>query len=495
MARRIAARPLRNRGTIVGSATSEGDASQPAPGGPRAPCSLLSVLAVLALACRPAARAQAPLAAPDRPRPLHGHGAAAPRHRSQDAQRLRARRSRSVRGARPGRIPFARMRYEYTWYVRDGMHVRSPLKFNGVPIGEIRAARLRGALGQERGRPPQVPHRAREQARAGRQGAGDGRALDQRAALHLRVLLPGLQVRARQLLPRRQGDARRPRGAEDRLPADAAVQRRQRPRPTTSDSATTRSATGARRTRRSPRRRPDTRSSEAAGQGEGARRGHRSQDEQVLAGHAVGRSGVAPDRQIHVRQRVARLPARRAGWCKVDDLRASMQMGQPFPGVWLPHNISIHAGVSLALGPMELTYKREFSNYRKADVSSKITRAEDDRGDRRCSSARAARRRCRPQAENDRRDPRPRQRDAQRRGGDRSSPGVAHRRRRSTPAARTPIEKRLKRQRPVRRGPGPQALSHARDGRSRARPGRPREARRSPPPASRRARSAASATA
>src|SRR5260221_2625171 len=36
----------------------------------------------------------------------------------------------------PGRIPFARMRYEYTWYVRDGIHVRSPLKINGVPIGE-----------------------------------------------------------------------------------------------------------------------------------------------------------------------------------------------------------------------------------------------------------------------------------------------------------------------------------------------------------------------
>ena len=54
---------------------------------------------------------------------------------------------------------------------------------------------------------------------------------------------------------------------------------------------------------------------------------------------------------------------------KVDDLRASMQMGQPFPGVWLPRNLAIHAGVSIALGPMELSYKREFANYRKADVS------------------------------------------------------------------------------------------------------------------------------
>ena len=48
-------------------------------------------------------------------------------------------------------------------------------------------------------------------------------------------------------------------------------------------------------------------------------------------------------------------------------------MGQPFPDVWLPRNVSIHGGVSFALGPMELSYKREFSNYRKADVSSKVT--------------------------------------------------------------------------------------------------------------------------
>ena len=62
------------------------------------------------------------------------------------------------------------------------------------------------------------------------------------------------------------------------------------------------------------------------------------------------------------------------GWLvKVDDLKAQMQMGQPFPGVWLPRNLQIHAGISIALGPMEFSYKREFANYRKADVSTKVT--------------------------------------------------------------------------------------------------------------------------
>ena len=39
-----------------------------------------------------------------------------------------------VRG--PGRIRLWGERRDYTWYVRDGFFVRSPLKFNGVTIGE-----------------------------------------------------------------------------------------------------------------------------------------------------------------------------------------------------------------------------------------------------------------------------------------------------------------------------------------------------------------------
>ena len=36
----------------------------------------------------------------------------------------------------PGRSPFIRTKREFTWYVRDGMHVRSPVKFDGVAVNE-----------------------------------------------------------------------------------------------------------------------------------------------------------------------------------------------------------------------------------------------------------------------------------------------------------------------------------------------------------------------
>ena len=58
---------------------------------------------------------------------------------------------------------------------------------------------------------------------------------------------------------------------------------------------------------------------------------------------------------------------------RVDDLRANMEMGQPFPDVWLPRNMYVHAGLTLALGSMELQYTRAVSYYRKADVSSRIS--------------------------------------------------------------------------------------------------------------------------
>jgi hypothetical protein len=36
----------------------------------------------------------------------------------------------------PGRARLHRTNREYTWFVKDGIHVRSPLRFEGVPVGE-----------------------------------------------------------------------------------------------------------------------------------------------------------------------------------------------------------------------------------------------------------------------------------------------------------------------------------------------------------------------
>jgi hypothetical protein len=40
--------------------------------------------------------------------------------------------------------------------------------------------------------------------------------------------------------------------------------------------------------------------------------------------------------------------------------------------VWLPKSILIHAGMTLANGSYEAVYTRAFSEYRQADVTSRI---------------------------------------------------------------------------------------------------------------------------
>ena len=57
---------------------------------------------------------------------------------------------------------------------------------------------------------------------------------------------------------------------------------------------------------------------------------------------------------------------------RLDDLTATMTMGQPFEGVWLPAEIEIRAAMSLATGSYEMTGTRSYSNYRAADSGGRI---------------------------------------------------------------------------------------------------------------------------
>ena len=124
----------------------------------------------------------------------------------------------------PGRWPLYRTKRDYTWYVRDGMHVRSPVRYNGVKIGEearqryetnwIRRERERQERARRRSRRRKKEKAPARQAterkdaepsklRLGmhRPGGGAGQRRRQpdadRAAVRLRGLFHGLQVRGR----------------------------------------------------------------------------------------------------------------------------------------------------------------------------------------------------------------------------------------------------------------------------------------------------------
>jgi hypothetical protein len=63
-----------------------------------------------------------------------------------------------------------------------------------------------------------------------------------------------------------------------------------------------------------------------------------------------------------------------ASWLlHVDDVHASMHMGQPFPGVWLPRNVEFAAAATMAVGQFDVRYSLDYHDYRLADVASKVT--------------------------------------------------------------------------------------------------------------------------
>jgi hypothetical protein len=277
----------------------------------------------------------------------------------------------------PGRIPFARMRYEYTWYVRDGIHVRSPVKVNGVPMSETeRRAYEDRWVKSEEGRRKFRTEREVKREQAGKPPAmsvpsiNEPRFISESYFMDFKFepgnyflagkeTLDGHEVLKIDYLPAKLFTDDHDESEDQEIRKQEAEAKPKDAKDAKDDKT------------RQKEKKPDTRSP-------------KQQDKEKKLEEDIERK-MNKSSQVTlwvdpVSHQIVKytfdnvwmdfLPG---GWIvKVDDLRASMQMGQPFPGVWLPHNLNIHAGVSLALGPLELSYKREFSNYRKADVTSKV---------------------------------------------------------------------------------------------------------------------------
>jgi hypothetical protein len=57
---------------------------------------------------------------------------------------------------------------------------------------------------------------------------------------------------------------------------------------------------------------------------------------------------------------------------RVDEMKASMKMAQPFPGVWLPASIDMDFGLTLAIGRVSARYEVQYQDYRLAEVKARI---------------------------------------------------------------------------------------------------------------------------
>ena len=62
-----------------------------------------------------------------------------------------------------------------------------------------------------------------------------------------------------------------------------------------------------------------------------------------------------------------------AAWLlRIDKLQASMTMSQPFPGVWLPRDLSFNAGAMFAVGPIDARVHLDYYDYREAKTSGRL---------------------------------------------------------------------------------------------------------------------------
>ncbi len=267
----------------------------------------------------------------------------------------------------PGRVVLYRFRREFTWYVREGLHVRSPVRFDGVAIDEadrrryedewFRREQARRARESEKRAPggPPVPGAGESAAAPGVGQVIEPRFVSEAYFLDFkfepgryylvgRETLEHREVWRVEYYPARMFADEEPKRGD----VEAARQSEERGR-------------GRRRERR-PRESERERQIEA-------------DIERKMNKTSLVTLWVDPAEHQIVRYTFENvwldfLPAR---WLvRVDELRASMTMGQPFEGVWLPKAITIRAGVTLATGSYEATYTRTFSDYRQADVTSRI---------------------------------------------------------------------------------------------------------------------------
>ena len=255
----------------------------------------------------------------------------------------------------PDGAPMFGLQKEFMWVAREGRAVRSPVRVNGVAIGEETRRREEAEWQADEDRRAE---RASEKAQSETATTaeieqamrrGEPRFISEVQFLRFRFepgnyyfvgkeTLAGREVLRIEYYPRRlfaddfeEGRAERERAKEEE-------------------------AAGGRK-----------------GKTRGPRRGRspRARDQQGVARHPVGgRDGLA-DRPLHVRQRRFQLPPGRS-LVRVDTATATMTMGQPFPGVWLPESLTVEGALTLATGTYRAEYARRFSDYRQGDVQMRF---------------------------------------------------------------------------------------------------------------------------
>jgi hypothetical protein len=271
---------------------------------------------------------------------------------------LDERESIDVRG--PGGVQIWGERRDYTWYIRDGFFVRSPLKVNGVAIADSDRRKYEADY---------LKRQKEREERKGRQGGY--------VAIPPRVEFPSY---------------------DDATPdsiSDGLLKQTRRPefissayflrfrfeegkyalvgRETRDGHETLRIEYYPARLFRGTDRRP---SRKGASEKENAKaRAYDEAFQRLMNKVALVTLWVEPTAHQIVRYTFDNVgfdffPAQ---WLvHVDSFRAEMNMSQPFPGIWLPRDLALSLGATFAAGPVDIRYALAYHDYRQPDVTTTI---------------------------------------------------------------------------------------------------------------------------
>lgn len=268
----------------------------------------------------------------------------------------------------PSRMPVYRQKREYTWYVRDGLHVRSPVRFDGVAVGDDArrqyedgwTKRERGRLEQEKkkkdGKEPPQPEPESlpdDPAGLGASPIPTPRFVSEAYFMDFKFE-PGNYYLA----------------GREPLEGKTVLRIEYYPTRMFNDDNERDAARG--------------RDRQTRGRGEDRAKREQERIERQMNKTALVTIWVDPAEHQIVKYTFENvwmdfLPAK---WLvRVDDIKASMTMGQPFPDVWLPREMNIHAGVTIAAGSLEAAYERRFANYKLAETKTIIRIPKRDQED------------------------------------------------------------------------------------------------------------------
>ena len=243
----------------------------------------------------------------------------------------------------PARLPLWGERREYTWFIRDGFFVRSPLKINGVTIGEADRRTF------------EADYLARVQRRD-RRGRGDvdvapGDANDVDGLI--RQTREPQFISSAYFLRFKFEEGKYALVGRETLDGRDALKIEYYP-------AKMFSGTNRRRTGKEPSTADKARDAEF---------------QRLMNKVALVTVWVEPTAHQILKYTFDNVgfdfvPSQ---WLvHVSDVTATMTVGQPFPDVWLPSSLEVNVALTLALGQLDLRYNVEYDDYRHPEVTSRI---------------------------------------------------------------------------------------------------------------------------